>query len=524
MKDAAKYKKVLTKLFKLDSYRSVFIHIFMSYAPKVYLESLKLIEPNYKTWYLTLLKFLKFSFFDQNFSAKYFNYYISFLFKGLKKQAGYFVFFEKEFFDHKQIYEKYTFLLSITRDILIYFGKGKILPSSTINLQNKKTYYCKNVTPDFSDYVSDIFEVSDNWISVPHEDYPDPNAAPQHSQQSVKTFTFQDVFVGGYYYLLSDKHKELRNFQADLHNNILSLDTNGLGSSRKFISEESKTVILEINPVDRHCISYEEAILLSGKSSINYFHWVFEYLNKVMSIDKLEHLKKIPLIVDAQMPYQHYEALQTAFNIEDRKIIFFSSSKSVVNVKNLHVPQVPCYLSDKFSEKGLERVSFARDHLFYLRNKILQKTGNLTPDKKRIYITRKKRNRSILNERELIKILKNYGFEVYDTSYLSFAEQVRLFYSADVVIGAAGAALTNILFCRENTHVCILNSVFHQDNCLFSTLCSILGLKFKSLFGKPSYSPYSFRFAFSTAFYDHYFSPFLIDSSKLKDYLESLRG
>ena len=49
--------------------------------------------------------------------------------------------------------------------------------------------------------------------------------------------------------------------------------------------------------------------------------------------------------------------------------------------------------------------------------------------------------------------LKSKGFTVYKVGELNFFEQIYLFQNAKIVIGAHGAAFTNLIFCKENTKV-----------------------------------------------------------------------
>lgn len=66
----------------------------------------------------------------------------------------------------------------------------------------------------------------------------------------------------------------------------------------------------------------------------------------------------------------------------------------------------------------------------------------------RILISRRRAGkRRILNMDELADALEPLGFTTYELEALSIPEQIELFYDADVVVGAHGAGLTNVLFC-----------------------------------------------------------------------------
>ncbi|EKU97434.1 hypothetical protein Lepto7375DRAFT_6624 [Leptolyngbya sp. PCC 7375] len=71
----------------------------------------------------------------------------------------------------------------------------------------------------------------------------------------------------------------------------------------------------------------------------------------------------------------------------------------------------------------------------------------------RIFISRipthKGRQRCILNEDELFKLLESYGFKRYVLDHMTIEEQVELFYDAEAVVAAHGAGLTNTIFSEE---------------------------------------------------------------------------
>jgi hypothetical protein len=61
--------------------------------------------------------------------------------------------------------------------------------------------------------------------------------------------------------------------------------------------------------------------------------------------------------------------------------------------------------------------------------------------------------RSFDNRTGLVDLLQAHGFELVAPETLSLAEQIRLFRSARVILGAQGSALANIIFCRPGTSI-----------------------------------------------------------------------
>ena len=72
----------------------------------------------------------------------------------------------------------------------------------------------------------------------------------------------------------------------------------------------------------------------------------------------------------------------------------------------------------------------------------------IIPSHRRIYIPRgkAKNGRKMINELEVIALLKKHHFSIIDPGKLSVAEQYMLFNGADLVVGPHGSAFANILF------------------------------------------------------------------------------
>jgi capsular polysaccharide biosynthesis protein len=73
---------------------------------------------------------------------------------------------------------------------------------------------------------------------------------------------------------------------------------------------------------------------------------------------------------------------------------------------------------------------------------------------RRLYVNRRDTKiRKILNEDRLEVAPASRGFESVSLASFSFAEQVRLFASADVVVAPHGAGLSNVAFCPPEASV-----------------------------------------------------------------------
>ena len=96
--------------------------------------------------------------------------------------------------------------------------------------------------------------------------------------------------------------------------------------------------------------------------------------------------------------------------------------------------------------------------LLEIRKTILEKTNNSVLPSKKFYVLYVKRHknskRKIINEREMLELLKSkFEVKVIDPSQLSFSQQVSEFSKTKCVISVHGAALSNMIWMKEGSHV-----------------------------------------------------------------------
>jgi hypothetical protein len=77
---------------------------------------------------------------------------------------------------------------------------------------------------------------------------------------------------------------------------------------------------------------------------------------------------------------------------------------------------------------------------------------------KRVFISRKSaKHRKLLQEAELFPLLRQRGFSFYELETLTFEDQIRLFRSAEIIVGPHGAGFSWLIFCCSGTTVCEIN-------------------------------------------------------------------
>jgi tetratricopeptide (TPR) repeat protein len=201
----------------------------------------------------------------------------------------------------------------------------------------------------------------------------------------------------------------------------------------------------------------------------NYYHWMFEFLPQIEllgrsgidigSIDKFA-------VNHCCFPFQR-ETL-SLLGIPLEKIVETDNNNNHIQARQLLVSSVI-----------RESTKWACD---FLRREFLNDSIIGVEKKQRIFISRKQRRR-VINEDELVAVLSEFGFKSIAPESLSVAEQISLFATAEVVIGAHGAALTNTVFCSPGTK---LIEIFAPDyvNPCYRKLSSQVGLEYWEFIGE----------------------------------------
>ena len=172
-------------------------------------------------------------------------------------------------------------------------------------------------------------------------------------------------------------------------------------------------------------------LLATDYWSAGHFHWFCDLLPRLWLIrDNAAHftllLPDVPYIRNIGM--ESFDLLGLKFHD-----IVWMKSESFYHVPELHFVS-PVHRSGHMHPVILNEV----------RSKLMLDSA---PGAKRLYISREKAAyRKVVNEKGVIEILKQYGFEVVLGENLSLRQQVELFSKANTLLGLHGAGLTNTIF------------------------------------------------------------------------------
>lgn len=242
----------------------------------------------------------------------------------------------------------------------------------------------------------------------------------------------------------------------------------------------------------------KKIISLLKEHSINYYHFMTEGLPRLIQIVQFFETQKggfnakdFILLIDNEMPKQCLEAIELVLN-GSIEIVFVKKGQifycedliyctplwvSLDNTKGLPNPRKEFFV-DKYA------INLVRDRIL---SSYLVKSKDSERIKK-VYLQRiNTKLRPIKNIHQLEMFLLKNNFEFVDVGSLNLKEQIELFQTVDIVIGASGAAFTNLIFMKENSvAINLYPSVSATNYYVFEPLSNISNVELIHFLTTPS--------------------------------------
>lgn len=210
----------------------------------------------------------------------------------------------------------------------------------------------------------------------------------------------------------------------------------------------------------------EKYLLCFDYWSNSIFHWMCDALPRLEAVKELA--KECVLLLPEFYEYTYIHETLKAFQFKD---IFLMKDNSYVHCENLYAPE-------QITTSGQIRP----DNILSLRQTLLHHfkpafTGKINYPN--IYVSRSKaRFRKVLNEEELLPVLKKHGFELLYFEDFSVAEQIELCYHAVNLVSIHGANLTNIIFMQPGANVMELRKRNDTQNNYYYELADSAGCNY----------------------------------------------
>jgi hypothetical protein len=280
----------------------------------------------------------------------------------------------------------------------------------------------------------------------------------------------KDIYVhGGSGFMIDGETVISDRFEVNTNNRVLY-------KAGSVIAGNAKSIVLEIGDTSDHV---SVAINLCGVAANNYYHFTIEIASRMAYIEELGIDREVPVLLDEVISdYPSYLAL-LKYVLRERKVIFVKSGDTVL-VDRLYYPSMNTYLPFNLKHKRMKELAdnvVAKSGLLFLR----RCTASIVSDNKwrgkRVFISRKNAEiKRVLNEDEIKKVFEKFGFiTIYPEEY-SFEEQVQIFRTASIVVGASGAGFTNLVYATPQlTFGCIIPEEY--GFCVYSTIAHMVGCK-----------------------------------------------
>lgn len=253
----------------------------------------------------------------------------------------------------------------------------------------------------------------------------------------------------------------------------------------------------------------KSAICLVGNYSGNYYHFIFEILIKWFLLDHIDIPVSVPIVVDASArDIPQFKELLSLFS-GDRELIYVEKEE-LRTIELLYYPSLVNSIPPNVKKMEYlltEDIVFDYNALLYLRNRFLSYIKGYTINTpKKFFISRKNTKWRQYNEEDVIQVVNSLGYEVVYPETMSIKEQFCLFNQADEIIGASGAALSNIICCKPKAKVLVLVSV-RIDAAIFSSIARCFDIELNYFSG-------------TITNYNNVQSDFVIDCNQLRKVLQ----
>lgn len=218
-----------------------------------------------------------------------------------------------------------------------------------------------------------------------------------------------------------------------------------------------------------------EGILLAGRNDANWYHWVIEYLPRVLAIEK-DVDDSVPLIVSNRTPQSGIDALRS---LSSRPIVKLDPNFTY-EFEMLHVAAPPVQVLDSTRVPWSAGLYMNPQPLRAMRSVWRADAGTAS---RKIFLRRKSGHRGMNNEHVLERIAHRLGLEVVDPGGLSWVQQQELFASAKLVVGASGAVMANYLLMPQGSRVLALTAESLADFVLPAAIADVADVHFSYLLG-----------------------------------------
>ena len=269
-------------------------------------------------------------------------------------------------------------------------------------------------------------------------------------------------------------HTEIKK-DKNLYKNFLSASFNDIGLSCNIYKGNFYLDSYNYFLINEEYKSFDSLFTRDNHEANKHFYTKNFYENFQKKLINFKEFKNI-FVLGSNAGNNYYsnllQFLPRIFFLENKKIkiaIHRNSStkfrnfiKLILDIKKIQFSFI--YLDDdfyKFSQCEIPQFLELRDSIKILKKFLIPKNTNIGNEK--IYVTREDSSyRKIVNEADIVPILKSKGYKVINPQLYSVDEQIEIFSSAKKIITPHGSNLTNIIFCQPGTQIFEIGPKFEK--------------------------------------------------------------
>ena len=224
--------------------------------------------------------------------------------------------------------------------------------------------------------------------------------------------------------------------------------------------------------------------LCQGASGNNYFHFIFDILPKIYLLSSKIDLQKINYFYVSD-PNKLQIKIFSILGINKKKLLSSKKFKHII-AEEIYAVDHPWY-NEGYVQKSCQKIpkwTVYKNRKVFLSN---YRNNIKKVSKKKIFLDRsssKYNHCQIKNLIDIKKIILEKKLKIYKPEFLSFKEQINLFKNSSIIIGAHGAAFSNIIFCKPGTKIIEIIPADHPNR-IFERFSKILKLRYFRIETKP---------------------------------------
>ncbi len=213
----------------------------------------------------------------------------------------------------------------------------------------------------------------------------------------------------------------------------------------------------------RKVIEVKSAFSLIGVFAHIWAHAIVEYYPKLAVLRKAidDSNDKITVLVPEYKDNQLREVIYAQLEKYDVNILVVNEGDAV-KANTLYFMPRPTIFTDHETDITPGDQVFPRTVIDYVKENLVQPyTMNVEVDKNysKIFLPRRGGiGKGIINQDEIEQIFKDKGFVFVQPHKISLEEKVKIFKSAQMIVGPFGSAFTNLFFCRPGVKVLLFSN------------------------------------------------------------------